>query len=47
MFQEVVPKHFGDIRHAHGRSGVAGLRFLDGIHTQRTNGVGKFSARGH
>ncbi len=44
VLQEVVPQHLRDIGHAHGGAGVTGIGLLDGIHAERTNGVGKFSA---
>jgi hypothetical protein len=28
----MVPHHFGDFRHAHGGTGVAGIGFLHSIH---------------
>jgi hypothetical protein len=40
----VVPQHLGDIRHTHRGTRVTGIGFLNGIHTQRANGVGKLSA---
>ncbi len=44
MLHIIVPEHLGDVGHAHGRARVPGFGFLHGIHTQRTNGVGDFSA---
>ena len=45
--KEVVPEHLGDVGHAHRHAGVARVGLLDGIHGQRTNGVGKFESAGH
>jgi len=41
VLEEVVPQHFGDVRHAHGRAGVAGVGLLDGVHGQSAYGVGE------
>ena len=39
VLQVVAPQHLGNIGHAHGRTRMAGLGFLDGVHTQSANGV--------
>ena len=41
---EVVPQHFGNIGHSHGCAGVTGVGFLDRIHAQGTDRIGKLSA---
>ena len=41
MAEKIVPQHFGNIGHAHRCAGMSGVGFLDRIHTQRTNGIGK------
>ncbi len=47
VLQIVAPKHFGDIRHAHGGTWVAAVGLLHGIHAEGTNGVGTFTTAGH
>ena len=47
MPQKPVPKDLGDIRHAHGRAGMAAVGRLNGIHGESTNGISQFSLRGH
>jgi hypothetical protein len=42
--QHVVPQHLGDVGHAHRRPRVSGIGLLDGIHAERADGVGEFSA---
>ncbi len=37
--QITSPKNFGNIRHAHGRARMAGIRFLHGVHRQRANRI--------
>ena len=39
--QEPRPQHGGDVGHAHGHAGMAGLRLLDRIHGERADGVGE------
>ena len=46
VLKEIVPQHLCDIGHAHRRAGVAGVGFLDCIHTQGADGVSEFST-GH
>jgi hypothetical protein len=41
---KVVPEHFGDIGHAHGRAGMTGLRPFHGVHAQGADGVGQYAA---
>jgi hypothetical protein len=36
VLHEVVPQDLGNIRHAHGRTGVAGIGLLDRIHAEGT-----------
>ena len=43
----VVPQHFGNVGHAHGRTGVTGFGFLYGVHAQCTYRIRKFFTRGH
>ena len=40
VLEVVAPQHFGDLGHAHGGAGVAGLGFLNRIHGQRANRTG-------
>ncbi len=47
VLQIIAPKHFGDIRHAHGGTWVAAVGLLHGIHAECTNGVGTFTTAGH
>ena len=47
VLENIVPQHFGNIGHAHGRAGVAGLGLLYGIHGQGTNGIGQFETGWH
>lgn len=44
--EEIVPQHFGDIGHAHGHAGVAGLCGFDRIGGEETDGVGQLAAGG-
>ena len=46
VLQVVIPQHLGYVSHPHGRTGVATVGFLYGIHAQGANGIGKFSAGG-
>ena len=39
--QEPRPQHGGDVGHAHGHAGMAGLGLLDGVHGERPDGVGE------
>ena len=39
-FQEAREQHGGDIGHAHGHAGMAGIGLLHGIHGERADGVG-------
>ena len=39
--QMMVPQHFGDVGHAHGHAGMAGVGLLYRIHRQRAHGVGQ------
>ena len=41
--QKIPPQYFGNVSHAHGRSGVAGFGFLHSIHAQSADGIGAFS----
>ena len=45
--QEIVPQDLGDVRHAHGHAGMAGIGGLHRVHTERANGVRKFSSIRH
>ncbi len=47
VLEVVAPKNLGDIRHAHGGTGVAAVGLLHGIHAKGTNGVGTFTTAGH
>ena len=47
VLQIVTPQDFGDIRHTHGRTGVAAVGFLHGIHAEGTNGIGTVTTTGH
>ena len=47
VLQVIAPKHFGDIRHAHGGTWVAAVGLLHGIHAEGTNGVGTLTTAGH
>jgi hypothetical protein len=38
--QEAAEQHGGDIGHAHGHAGMAGIGLLDGVHGERADGVG-------
>src|SRR5690606_25938137 len=42
--QDIVPQHFGDIRHAHGGARVAAVGLLDGVHTEGADGIGEVAA---
>ena len=44
VLEVVVPQHLGDVGHAHGHAGVAGLRGLDRVNGEETDGVGEFAA---
>ena len=49
--QVAAPQRDGDLGHAHGRAGVAGVGLLHGVHRERADrvddvGVGGFGARG-
>ena len=46
VLEKIVPQHFGNISHPHRRTGMAGVGFLHGVHTQGADGVGKLSS-GH
>ncbi|CAI1962870.1 Uncharacterised protein [Serratia proteamaculans] len=43
----VTPQDFGDVRHAHRCTRVAGICFLYGVHAECADGVGKLFTRGH
>src|SRR5699024_10658346 len=43
----VVEQHLGNVGHAHGHTGMAGIGLLDGVHGQNTNSVGKSAAIRH
>ena len=45
VFQMPAPQHFGDVGHAHGGAGVAGLGGFDRVNGQHAHGVGH--AAGH
>src|SRR5690625_5317886 len=47
VLEEVVPQHFGDVSHAHGRSWMPAGGFLYRIHTEDANGISEFYARWH
>ena len=47
VLEVVAPKHFGDIRHTHGGTGMAAVGFLHGIHAEGTNGVGTLTTARH
>ncbi len=47
VLQEFPPQHFGEVRHAHRRPGVARVGLLYRIHREHTDHVGELSARGH
>src|SRR5690625_7026330 len=47
VLEEVVPQHFGDVSHAHGRSGMPAGGFLYRIHTEDANGISEVYARWH
>ena len=42
--EEIVPQHFGDIRHAHRRAGVPGLGALHRVHTQCPDRIGELAS---
>ena len=42
--QVVAPQDFGDVGHAHRHAGMAGVGFLDGIHREGADGIGKLPA---
>ena len=43
--QKIPPQYFGNVSHAHGRSGMAGFGFLYSIHAQDADGIGAISTR--
>ncbi|MNS45853.1 hypothetical protein D3C72_783310 [compost metagenome] len=47
VLEVATPQHFGDICHSHGGARVTGVGFLNGIHTQCANGIGKLFTRRH
>ncbi|MNQ60098.1 hypothetical protein D3C85_743670 [compost metagenome] len=47
VLEEIAPQHFGDVRHAHGCTGMAAVGFLHGIHAEGTNGIGSLTTTGH
>ncbi|CAI1167777.1 Uncharacterised protein [Serratia liquefaciens] len=47
VVQVVTPQDFGDVRHAHRCTRVAGICFLYGVHAECADGVGKLFTRGH
>ncbi len=47
VFQMVAPEHFGDVRHAHGGTGMAAVGFLHGIHAEGADGIGSLTTAGH
>ncbi|CAI1197903.1 Uncharacterised protein [Serratia quinivorans] len=47
VVQVVTPEDFGDVRHAHRCTRVAGICFLYGVHAECADGVGKLFTRGH
>jgi hypothetical protein len=44
--QVAVPQHFGDLGHAHGRAGMAGIGLLHAVHGEGADGVGQRGADG-
>src|SRR5690606_1319679 len=46
VVQVVVPQHFGDVGHAHGHAGMAGVGRLDGVHGEDADGIGEVAAAG-
>jgi hypothetical protein len=42
--QVAVPQHFGDLGHAHGRAGMAGIGLLHAVHGKGADGVAERSA---
>ena len=42
--QVVAPQHFGDVGHAHRHAGVAGVGFLDRVHREGADRIGKLPA---
>jgi hypothetical protein len=42
--QQVVPQHLGDVGHAHRGARVTGIGLLHGIHAERADGIGEFTA---
>ena len=42
---EIIPQHFGDIRHTHGCARVAGIGLLYSIHTQCAYGISELFTR--
>ncbi len=47
VVEVVTPQDFGDVRHAHRGTRVAGICFLYGVHAECADGVGKLFTRGH
>ena len=47
VLQVVAPEHFGDVRHAHGGTGMAAVGFLHGIHAECADGIGSLTTAGH
>jgi len=39
VLHETAPQHFGDIRHAHGCTGVPGIGSLWSVHSQSANRI--------
>ena len=46
VVEVIVPEHLGDVRHAHRHARMAGLRGLDRIDGEETDGVGEVAAAG-
>jgi len=40
-FMKAGPQHGGDVGHAHGHAGMAGIGFLDGVDGEGADGVGE------
>jgi hypothetical protein len=47
VFQVAIPQHFGYVCHTHWRTGMPGIGFLHGIHTQCTDGIGQVYTLSH
>ncbi|MGZ2441959.1 hypothetical protein ACVI55_004395 [Sinorhizobium medicae] len=45
--EKIVPKHLGNIRHAHCGPGMAGIGLLHDVDSQETNCVRQFTAVEH